>query len=58
MAEENPIENLDMLTCELTKTASHTLDLENPTGKEIYLEFRNSNPTNFEISRNKIILPI
>ena len=57
MAEENPVENLDMLECELGKTASHTVDLENPTGKEIYLEYRNSNPTNFEISPDKIILP-
>jgi hypothetical protein len=56
-AEENPVENLDMLECELGKTASHTVDLENPTGKEIYLEYRNSNPTNFEISPDKIILP-
>ena len=31
--------------------------MENPTGKELYLDYRNSNPTNFEISPDKVILP-
>jgi len=31
--------------------------LENPTGKELYLDFRNSNPSNFEIIPDKIVLP-
>jgi hypothetical protein len=56
-AEENPVINLDVLECELGKVASHTVTLENPTGQELYLEFRNSNPTNFEIVPDKIILP-
>jgi hypothetical protein len=56
-AEENPVINLDVLECELGKVASHTVNLENPTGQELYLEFRNSNPTNFEIVPDKIILP-
>ena len=46
-----------MLECELGKTATHMIELENPTGKELFLEYRNSNPTNFEISPDKIILP-
>lgn len=56
-AEENPIVNLTLLECELGKNASHTVDLENPTGKELYLDFRNSNPSNFEIIPDKIVLP-
>ena len=56
-AEENPMINLDVLECELGKVASHTVTLENPTGQELYLEFRNSNPTNFEIVPDKIVLP-
>jgi len=56
-AEENPVVNLDLLECELGKVANHTITLENPTGQELYLEFRNSNPTNFEIVPDKILLP-
>jgi hypothetical protein len=56
-AEENPVMNLTLLECELGKNASHTVDLENPTGKELYLDFRNSNPSNFEIIPDKIVLP-
>ena len=55
-AEESPVQNLQLLECELGKTASHFVELENPTGKEIFLDFRNSNPSNFEIIPDKIIL--
>ena len=57
MAEENPVINLDLLECELGKVASHFITLENPTGQELYLDFRNSNPTNFEVVPDKILLP-
>jgi len=57
IAEENPVENLEILECELGKTAGHQIELENPTGKELYLDYRNSNPTNFEITPDKVILP-
>lgn len=56
-AEENPISNLPLLECELGKNAFHLIELENPTGKELYLDYRNSNPTNFEIIPEKVILP-
>ena len=56
-AEENPAVSLELLACELGKVASHTVTLENPTGQELFLEFRNSNPTNFEIVPDKILLP-
>ena len=46
-----------MLECELGKSAQHSIELENPTGKELYLDYRNSNPTNFEINPDKVILP-
>lgn len=55
-AEENPVVNLDMLECELGKVALHNIELENPTAKELYLDCRNSNMTNFEINPDKIIL--
>ena len=56
-AEENPVVTLDLLECELGKVASHTVTLENPTGQELMLEFQNSNPTNFEIIPDKLVLP-
>lgn len=57
IAEENPIVNLDLLECELGKMAHHYVELENPTGKELFLDYRNTNPTNFEVNPDKIILP-
>ena len=57
IAEENPIVNLEMLECELGKNASNYIELENPTGKKLYLDYRNSNPKNFEISPDKVISP-
>lgn len=55
-ADESPIQNLELLECELGKGASHTVELENPTGEELFLDFRNSNPTNFEIKPDKLVL--
>jgi len=55
-ADESPIQNLELLECELGKSASHTVELENPTGEELFLDFRNSNPTNFEIKPDKLVL--
>lgn len=57
VAEENPIIQLELLECELGKNADHFIELENPTGKEIFLDYRNSNPTNFEVIPEKVILP-
>lgn len=57
IAEENPVQNLDLLECELGKMASHFVELENPTAKEILLNYRSSNPTNFEILPEKVVLP-
>jgi len=57
IAEENPEVHLPMLECELGKMSHHFIELENPTGKEHYLDFRNSNPTNFDVIPDKLILP-
>lgn len=42
-ADESPVQNLELLECELGRTASHIVELENPTNTELFLEFRNSN---------------
>jgi hypothetical protein len=55
-ADESPVQNLELVECELGKTASHFVELENPIGDEIFLEIRNSNPTNFEIKNEKVII--
>jgi len=46
-----------MFECELGKMASHVVELENPTAKEIMLDCKNSNATNFDVTPEKIILP-
>ena len=56
-AEENPVVNLELLECELGRSESHFVQLENPTGAELMLEHRNTNTTNFEVIPDKVILP-
>jgi hypothetical protein len=56
-AEENPCVPLELLECELGRNESHFVQLENPTGAELMLDIRNSNPTNFEVIPDKVILP-
>jgi len=56
IAEENPPMQLELLECELGKTSSHFVTLENPTGAELMLDLRNTNPTNFEVIPDKIVL--
>ena len=55
-ADENPVQNLDTLACELGKLATHTVNLENPTGQEMNIDVKNSNATNFEVVPDKIVL--
>ena len=55
-ADENPVQNLDTLACELGKLQTHYVNLENPTGQEMIVDVRNSNPTNFEVVPEKITL--
>lgn len=57
IAEENPVVQLDLLECELGRTESHFVQLENPTGAELMLDITISNPTNFEVIPDKVILP-
>jgi hypothetical protein len=47
---------LELLECELGKAASHFVELENPTAQELFLDFKNTNSTNFEIRPDKVIL--
>jgi hypothetical protein len=55
-ADENPVQNLDTLACELGKLQCHYVSLENPTGQEMTIDVKNSNSTNFEVIPDKIIL--
>ena len=56
IAEENPVVNLELLECELGHMQKHEIDLENPTGKELVIDYHNSNPVNFEVIPDKIML--
>ena len=57
VSEDNPIINLDLIECELGKSGSKYVTLENPTGQELPIEYFTSNPTNFEIIPEKIVIP-
>lgn len=51
-----PIE-LDMFECELGKSATQLVGIENPTNEEVILDYSCTNPLNFELSPEKVILP-
>ena len=57
MCEDNPITHLDLIECEIGKNAAQYITLENPTGQELQIDYRSSNPTNFEIIPEKIVIP-
>ena len=56
-ADENPVQNLETLSCELGKIQSYYVNLENPTGQEMTIDVKNSNATNFEVLPDKPVLP-
>lgn len=51
-----PIE-LNLFECELGRTESKQIFLDNPTGEEAILDYSSSNPLNFEIIPEKIVIP-
>jgi len=55
--EDNPIINLDLIECELGKNGVRYVDLENPTGHELHIDYSCTNPTNFEVIPEKVIIP-
>ena len=57
MCEDNPITHLDLIECEIVKNAAQYITLENPTGQELHIDYRSSNPTNYEIIPEKIVIP-
>ena len=57
VCEDNLIINLELIKCELGKTGTRYVTLENPTGHDLPIEYTSSNPTNFEIIPEKINIP-
>ena len=51
-----PIE-LGVFECELGRSETQQILLENPTGDEAILDYTSSNPLNFELVPEKIVLP-
>lgn len=47
---------MNVLRCELGKVASYNVLLENPSDKEVRAVARISNPTNFDVTPEVIIL--
>ena len=56
VCDENPVQNLPMIDCELGKVGKQTINLENPTGNEVQIDYRITNTTNFEVIPEKIII--
>lgn len=48
---------LPVFECELGRTESQQIYLENPTAEEAVLDYTSSNPLNFELVPEKILLP-
>lgn len=56
-AEENPPVKLPLMKCELGKSEKTKVNLENPYPRDIKASYRNTNPENFEILMEKVIIP-
>lgn len=48
---------IEIFECELGKAETKTIALENPTNEEVILDYTCTNPLNFELVPEKIILP-
>lgn len=49
--------DLEMFECELGRSATQIVGIENPTNEEVILDYSCTNPLNFELNPEKVILP-
>mmetsp|Transcript_76352 Transcript_76352/g.221693 ORF Transcript_76352/g.221693 Transcript_76352/m.221693 type:complete len:2886 (+) Transcript_76352:129-8786(+) len=57
IAEQAPPEELDLLECELGRTAQVAVKIDNPTGQEVVLKHRSTNKINFKVIQQRVVLP-
>jgi len=57
IAEQAPPEELELMECELGRTAQETVKIDNPTGQEVVLRHRSQNKINFKVLQQRIVLP-
>ena len=57
IAENKPVERLSTLKAELGKFSQHEIQLENPSGFNVEVSHRVSNPNNFDVIPDIIIIP-
>jgi len=57
IAEQAEPEELDLLECELGRTAQVTVKIDNPTGQEVALKHRSNNKINFKVMQQRVVLP-
>lgn len=57
IGKESPPVRLDTLHAELGKIAQHEVELENPAGKAVQVKYRNTNPGNFAVLEDTIVIP-
>lgn len=56
-ADDSSVVRLPVLKCELGKTDQHEITLENPSNEDVKVRATISNPTNFEIYPENIVIP-
>jgi hypothetical protein len=57
LAEDTGTIRLPMLKCELGKTEQHEVVLENPSAREQRVRITVSNPSNFDVTPDSIVIP-
>jgi hypothetical protein len=57
IADPAPPEELELLKCELGRTQTTSVRIENPTGQEVVLKHRSTNKINFKIIQQRVVLP-
>jgi len=57
VADPAPPEELPIMKCELGRTITTTVRIDNPTGQEVILKHRSTNKINFKIVQQRVVLP-
>jgi hypothetical protein len=57
IADPAPPEELPLMECELGRTQTCSVKIENPTGQEVILKHRSTNKINFKIVQQRVVLP-
>jgi hypothetical protein len=57
ISEDSGIIRLPVLKAELGKSEQHEITLENPSNEDVHVTYKISNPQNYEVYPEEIIIP-